>query len=71
MVTGRKDGVVTLFYITKNEPKRLAILNQHNVEVNSVSFSNHSIRFLTGSKDGLVQLWNYRGKKWSPTIIQL
>jgi hypothetical protein len=34
-----------------------------------MTFANRSVKFLSGSKDGIVKVWNYRAKTWQPLVL--
>lgn len=46
-------------------PYKLAELEQHKDEVDSVQFSNQGFRFVTGSSDGSAIIWAYRKREWT------
>lgn len=37
--------------------------------VDSIQYSNHSTRFLSGSKDGTARIWKYERKQWKALLI--
>lgn len=71
MVLGRDDGKIVIFSITNNGPKRVHEITAHEKAITGLSFANNSLNFLTGSKDGRVNLWTIKNERWRPTAMKL
>lgn len=52
-------------------PYCLEELEKHTAEVDSVQFSNHGFRFVTGSADGTAMIWSYRKAEWVPIKLDM
>ena len=63
LVAGTKDGTVSMFYINNNKPIRVGRIKSHLSEVNSIQYAYLGNKFISGSKDGEVKIWNYDSKK--------
>lgn len=73
LVLSKDDGKVVIFSITNNEPKRIYEVTAaaYNHAVTGLCFSNNSLSFLTGSKDGRINLWSIINKRWLQTEMKL
>lgn len=58
--------------MNESEPERLREIKAHKYAIMSLSFSNHSLSFLTGtSQDGFMNVWSIDGSTWVPIKIRL
>lgn len=72
---GSNDSKINMFCIISsqsgNTPTHLMEICGHSAEVTSLRFSNKSLSFLSGSKDGKLKVWTLRNKKWTAATIDL
>ena len=57
--------------MNKSEPERVFDIEAHDKMITSVCFSNHSLKFLTGSQDGFMNVWSIQNETWKATPIEL
>jgi WD40 repeat protein len=69
MAAGSNDHLIRVYHFENNEPSRIAEIDSHNSLVDSILFSNHSSRFLSGSKDGTAKIWTYDTQKWKSILL--
>lgn len=71
LVIGKQDCRIVIFLMNKSEPERVFDIEAHDKMITSVCFANHSLKFLTGSQDGFMNVWSIQNNTWNPTPIEL
>lgn len=71
MAIGKKDRTVVVYYMNKSEPMRMCEMCAHDDAVTCLSFANKTLSFVSGGKDGRMNVWSVRGNKIAPTRIEL
>ena len=47
--------------------KKITVLFQDRID--SISYSNRTSRFVTGSKDGFARIWRFDRQEWINTVL--
>ncbi|XP_037519900.1 bromodomain and WD repeat-containing protein 3 [Rhipicephalus sanguineus] len=72
LATGSTDHFVRVYHIlAPTGPERIAELEAHADQVDSLQFANHSCRFVSGSKDGTANVWTYERQQWRSTRLRM
>ncbi|XP_065293659.1 bromodomain and WD repeat-containing protein 3 isoform X1 [Dermacentor albipictus] len=72
LATGSTDHFVRVYHILAPAgPERIAELEAHADQVDSLQFANHSCRFVSGSKDGTANVWTYERQQWRSTRLRM
>ncbi|KAK4883678.1 hypothetical protein RN001_006997 [Aquatica leii] len=70
LATGSADHHVRVYCMHGDEgPNRILETQAHTDRVDSIQWSNHSLRFISGSKDGTAQIWNFECQQWRSTKL--
>ncbi|KAK5650661.1 hypothetical protein RI129_001690 [Pyrocoelia pectoralis] len=65
LATGSADHHVRVYFMHGDEgPNRILETQAHADRVDSIQWSNHSLRFISGSKDGSAHIWNFESQQW-------
>ncbi|KAB0802050.1 hypothetical protein PPYR_04236 [Photinus pyralis] len=65
LATGSADHHVRVYFMHGDEgPNRILETQAHTDRVDSIQWSNHSLRFISGSKDGSAHIWNFECQQW-------
>ncbi|KAF5301599.1 hypothetical protein FQR65_LT08904 [Abscondita terminalis] len=65
LATGSADHHVRVYFMHGDEgPNRILETQAHTDRVDSIQWSNNSLRFISGSKDGTAQIWNFECQQW-------
>ncbi|KAL3204436.1 hypothetical protein MRX96_011452 [Rhipicephalus microplus] len=72
LATGSTDHFVRVYHmLAPSGPERIAELEAHADQVDSLQFANHSCRFVSGSKDGTANVWTYERQQWRSTRLRM
>ncbi|XP_064473415.1 bromodomain and WD repeat-containing protein 3-like [Ornithodoros turicata] len=72
LATGSTDHMVRVYYVlAANGPERIAELETHTDQVDSLQFANHSCRFVSGSKDGTANIWSFERQQWRAITLKM
>lgn len=72
LATGSTDHFVRVYHVlAPTGPERIAELEAHVDQVDSLQFANHSCRFVSGSKDGTANVWTYERQQWRSTALRM
>ncbi|XP_065316123.1 PH-interacting protein-like isoform X2 [Gordionus sp. m RMFG-2023] len=71
LAAGGSDHFTRIYYFGNERPEKIDELETHTDRVDSIKFANHSLRFITGSKDGLACIWTLVNRKWIPLTLQM
>ncbi|KAF5287129.1 hypothetical protein FQA39_LY16052 [Lamprigera yunnana] len=70
LATGSADHHVRVYFMHGDEgPNRILETQAHIDRVDSIQWSNHSLRFVSGSKDGTAHIWNFECQQWKSTPL--
>jgi WD40 repeat protein len=71
MAAGSNDHLIRVYFFNDydQEPIRITELESHTNLVDSIQFSNHSSRFMSGSKDGTAKIWWYESQRWKNILL--
>lgn len=65
LATGSADHHVRVYFMHGDEgPHRILETQAHTDRVDSIQWSNRSLRFVSGSKDGTAHIWNFECQQW-------
>ncbi|KAF6036259.1 BRWD3 [Bugula neritina] len=64
LATGSTDSVIRIYSFPALQPEKIAELEAHSAEVDSIRYSNSSERFISGSKDGTARIWRNVKNSW-------
>lgn len=72
LATGSTDHVVRVYHVlAPSGPERIAELETHLDQVDSLQFANHSCRFVSGSKDGTANIWSFGRQQWHSITLKM
>lgn len=72
LATGSTDHVVRVYHVlAPSGPERIAELEAHADQVDSLQFANNSCRFVSGSKDGTANVWTFERQQWRSIILRM
>ncbi|XP_069749711.1 bromodomain and WD repeat-containing protein 3-like isoform X4 [Narcine bancroftii] len=73
IATGSTDHVIRVYYLGSGSPERISELASHTDKVIAIQFcnSNHSLRFLSGSRDGTARIWQYQHQEWKSIVLDM
>lgn len=72
LATGSTDHFVRVYHVlAPTGPERIAELETHTDQVDSLQFANLSCRFVSGSKDGTANVWTYERQQWRSTTLRM
>lgn len=65
LATGSADHHVRVYCMRGDEgPHRILEMQAHTDRVDSIQWSNRSLKFVSGSKDGTALIWNFECQQW-------
>lgn len=69
---GSNDHYVRVYHVDgKAGPCKILEIEGHAEEVDSIQFANWSPRFISGSKDGIANIWNYERQTWKNIPLEV
>ncbi|EEC15316.1 WD-repeat protein, putative, partial [Ixodes scapularis] len=72
LATGSTDHVVRVYHVlAPSGPERIAELEAHADQVDSLQFANNSCRFVSGSKDGTANVWTFERQQWRSITLRM
>lgn len=72
LAAGSADHHVRVYKMAGNEgPHRVLEVQSHTDRVDSIQWANHSLRFVSGSKDGTAIIWRYTRQRWKPLHLYM
>ncbi|XP_072126416.1 bromodomain and WD repeat-containing protein 3 isoform X2 [Mobula birostris] len=73
IATGSTDHVIRVYYLGSGSPEKISELTSHTDKVVAIQFCNssHSLRFLSGSRDGTARIWQYQHQEWKNIVLDM
>ncbi|CAI9738520.1 PH-interacting protein-like isoform X2 [Octopus vulgaris] len=71
LATGSSDHVVRVYCFMSTVPEKICELESHTDRVDSIQYSNRSIRFVSGSRDGTARVWRYERQEWKAMVLNM
>uniref|UniRef100_A0A8C4V8Z2 Bromodomain and WD repeat-containing protein 1 n=1 Tax=Falco tinnunculus TaxID=100819 RepID=A0A8C4V8Z2_FALTI len=72
IATGSTDHVIRIYYLGSESPEKMAELESHtNLMILFFSFFSHSLRFVSGSRDGTARIWHYQQQDWKSVVLDM
>ncbi|CAH2219138.1 bromodomain and WD repeat-containing 1 [Pelobates cultripes] len=71
LAAGASDHAIRMYYFGRETPEKMSELEGHSGIIDSIQFSNHSERFLSGSKDGTVRIWYLQKQEWNSLLLDM
>ncbi|ESP01057.1 hypothetical protein LOTGIDRAFT_140025, partial [Lottia gigantea] len=71
LATGNSDHVIRVYFLHATAPEKICELEAHYDRVDSITYSNHSVNFVSGSKDGTARIWRYERQEWRATVLNM
>ncbi|KAK2154938.1 hypothetical protein LSH36_253g03021 [Paralvinella palmiformis] len=69
LTTGNSDQVVRVYSLAGPQIEKICELEAHMDRIDSISYSNRTSRFVTGSKDGFARIWRFDRQEWINTVL--
>uniref|UniRef100_A0A8C3K905 Bromodomain and WD repeat-containing protein 1 n=1 Tax=Calidris pygmaea TaxID=425635 RepID=A0A8C3K905_9CHAR len=75
IATGSTDHVIRIYYLGSESPEKMAELESHTSKSSS-DFNDffslfHSLRFVSGSRDGTARIWHYQQQDWKSVVLDM
>ncbi|XP_005104695.1 bromodomain and WD repeat-containing protein 3 [Aplysia californica] len=71
LATGNSDHVVRVYFLHAAGPEKICELEAHTDKVDSICYSNHLNRFVSGSNDGTARIWRLQKHEWRATVLNM
>ncbi|XP_049806710.1 PH-interacting protein [Schistocerca nitens] len=74
LAAGSADHHVRIYLMTagaEDGPTRILEVEGHSDRVDSIQWANTGLRFITGSKDGTAQVWQFKCQEWRPLQLTM
>ncbi|XP_067852945.1 bromodomain and WD repeat-containing protein 3 isoform X2 [Heptranchias perlo] len=73
IATGSTDHVIRVYYLGSGSPEKISELESHTDKVIAIQFcnNNHSLRFVSGSRDGTARIWQYQHQEWKSIVLDM
>ncbi|XP_067903868.1 bromodomain and WD repeat-containing protein 3 isoform X1 [Heterodontus francisci] len=73
IATGSTDHVIRVYYLGAGSPEKISELVSHTDKVIAIQFCNnsHSLRFVSGSRDGTARIWQYQHQEWKSIVLDM
>lgn len=71
LAAGSADHYVRIYIMSEDGPKRILETEAHTDTVDSIQWSHHGLRFISGSKDGTANLWNFESQQWKSMKLNM
>ena len=72
LATGSTDHYIRVFHVDgPSGPVKILEIEAHSDHVDSLVFSNWSLRFISGSKDGHAHIWYYERQSWKNLTLDM
>ncbi|KAJ8679018.1 hypothetical protein QAD02_014805 [Eretmocerus hayati] len=70
MAAGSADHHVRVYLMMSEEgPKRVLEVEAHSDTVDSIQWAHTGLKFISGSKDGTANIWNFEQQQWQHKIL--
>ncbi|XP_034662563.1 bromodomain and WD repeat-containing protein 3 isoform X3 [Drosophila subobscura] len=64
LAAGSADHHVRVYMMGEEGPKRILETEAYTDAVDSMQWSHHGLRFISGSKDGTAHIWTFESQQW-------
>lgn len=71
LAAGSADNHVRVYMMSEDGPKRILEIESHTETVDSIQWAHQGLRFVSGSKDGTAQIWNFETQQWKNTKLNM
>lgn len=72
LAVGSTDHHIRVYHVDAPlGPTKILELEAHSDQVDSLQFCNHSLRFVSGSKDGFAHIWYYEKQFWKNISLSM
>ena len=72
LAVGSTDHHIRVYHVDAPvEPTKILEIEVHTDQVDSLQFSNRSLRFVSGSKDGTAHIWYYEKQEWKNIQLKM
>ncbi|KAM8976981.1 bromodomain and WD repeat-containing protein 1 [Pelodytes ibericus] len=71
LAAGGSDHAIRMYYFGFETPEKMTELEGHTGIIDSILFSNHGERFVTGSKDGTARIWYLEEQEWNSITLDM
>ncbi|XP_046581352.1 bromodomain and WD repeat-containing protein 3-like [Haliotis rubra] len=71
LATGNTDNVIRVYFFHNTNPEKICELEAHKDRVDSITYSNQGMRFVSGSKDGTARIWRYERQEWKALVLNM
>ena len=72
LAVGSSDAYLRVYHVSAPAgPTKILEIEEHSDHVDSMQFSNHSTRFLSGSRDGVARIWYYEKQSWKNIALKM
>ncbi|CAH1798894.1 unnamed protein product [Owenia fusiformis] len=71
LATGSSDHVIRIYDFIGPQPEKVSELESHSDRVDSICYSNHGDRFVSGSRDGTARIWRYERQDWKAIMLNM
>ncbi len=72
LAVGSSDNYLRVYHVAAPAgPTKILEIEEHSDHVDSMQFSNHSTRFLSGSRDGVARIWYYERQSWKNIALKM
>lgn len=70
VAAGSADHHVRVYMMFGDEgPKRVLEVEAHSDTVDSIQWAHSGLKFISGSKDGTANIWNFEQQQWQSKIL--
>lgn len=70
VAAGSADHHVRVYMMVGEEgPKRVLEVEAHSDTVDSIQWAHSGLKFISGSKDGTANIWNFEQQQWQSKIL--
>lgn len=72
LAVGSTDHYIRVYHVdAPSGPTKILEMEAHSDQVDSLQFSNRSLRFVSGSKDGTAHIWFYEKQTWKNIPLRM
>ncbi|XP_053310355.1 bromodomain and WD repeat-containing protein 1-like [Spea bombifrons] len=71
LAAGGSDHAIRVYYFGSKAPEKITELEQHSDFVDTIQFSNHGARFVSGSSDGTALIWKREKHGWNSIVLDM
>ena len=65
LASGGSDNMIRIYLLRSDDVEKVFELETHKNVVDSIQYANNSLRFVSGSKDGMAHIWKYEHRSWN------